>query len=59
MSLGRLPPATDAGWPSVSLDWEPRNETAKPAPGIIGPPFLVPSLGVLEKMFPSRSITAK
>ncbi len=26
-----------------------KNENARPVPGIIGPPFLVPSLGVQEK----------
>ena len=57
VSRGRLPGATALGYSGTSQDWEPREETASPVPGITGV-SVETSLGVAEKALPSRSTTA-
>ena len=36
VSRGRLPGATELGWPSTAQDCEPREETPSPVPGVTG-----------------------
>src|SRR5580704_11042877 len=56
VSLGRLPGARHAGCAGSVQDCMPRDEGARPVPGITGP-LIAPSLGVAEKQLPWRSTT--
>src|SRR5690606_41085833 len=47
VSRGRFPGARAAGWSASTRDWQPRPDTPKPRPGIIGVQN-VGSLGVAE-----------
>ena len=46
--------ATELGCPATTQDCEPRDDTPRPVPGVIGA-LRHPSLGVAEKMLPRRS----
>src|SRR3954465_7210181 len=54
VSRGRLPGARQAGCAGSVQDCMPRDEGARPVPGITGP-LIAPSLGVAEKLLPWRS----
>src|SRR5688572_17937035 len=56
VNRGRLPGATDDGWPGTAHDCEPRVDGTKPRPGMTGPSH-DESLGVAEHTLPWRSTT--
>src|ERR1700731_356202 len=56
VSRGRLPGATEEGCSGFAHDWEPREEGAKPVPGITIV-SLDTSLGLMEIALPQESTT--
>ena len=56
MRRGRLPGATQDGWPCTAHDWAPREDTVNPVPGTTGASQLV-SDGVEHSPFPAPSTT--